>query len=70
MRYAVSDMGRDWNPNKTVQIAFRVPVAEKAQAELFARESGYHSLSDWIRTLMREDIAKSGQSRKKGNQGR
>lgn len=63
-------MGRNWKPKKTVQIAVRMPEEEKAQAEQFAREQDYDSLSDWIRTLMRADIARVREARKKGNQGR
>lgn len=59
-------MGRSWNPKKTVQIAFRVPEDEKERAERFARAKGYDSVSDWIRCLMREDIAKAD-AKKKGN---
>ena len=67
MRYDVSDMGRSWNPKKTVQIAFRVPEEEKVEAERFARANGYDSLSDWIRSLMRDDIAREKGTKKKGN---
>lgn len=61
-------MGRNWNPKKSVQIALRLPEEEKKAAEAFAREQGYHSLPDWVRTLMRADMAKD--TRKVGKPGR
>ena len=64
-------MGRDWQKEatakKTKQIAVRVSDEEKARMEEFARNAGYHSLSDWARRLMQEDMA---HARKKGNPGR
>ena len=70
LRYAVSDMGRTWNPKKTVQIAFRVPEEEKLAFEDFAREAGYNSVSHWIRELIKADMAGESSRRKEGNQSR
>jgi len=58
-------MGRNWNKKKTKQIAIRVSPEEKAQMESLAHQSGFDSLSDWVRSAMKEAV-RAGSHQKKG----